>query len=207
MLDKGLCSFDSRQAFTGNAVYSIPFERNVLVKGWQYSLIANVHSGNPFTVFDGFDRADLNDALGIGGNERPNLVPGRSNNPKVGRATEWFDSTAFSLQAPGTLGNLGRDTLIAPGFQDFDMALAKVTKITESLGAQFRFEMFNILNHPEFGLPDQTLYMGPTDTPDDSICANNINCVGVGVPNPYAGIIHRTVSSSRQLQFSLKLTF
>ena len=84
--DKGLSSFDVRNAFTGNAVYSFPFEQNALVKGWMYSIIATVHSGNPFTVYDGFDRTDLNDPGGISGSERPNLVAGKSNNPKLGNA-------------------------------------------------------------------------------------------------------------------------
>jgi outer membrane receptor protein involved in Fe transport len=203
MLDKGLCNFDVGQAFTGNVVYSLPFTQNALVKGWQWSLIANAHSGNPFTVFDGFDRADLNSSQ----SERPNLVPGRSNNPKVGSVSEWYDPSAFSLQAPGTLGDLGRNTLIGPGFADFDMALAKMTKLTERVGMQFRFEVFNFVNHPNFALPDQGLYMGPAASAGGPVCAFNINCLGPGLANPDAGKIHSTISSSRQLQFGLKFTF
>jgi outer membrane receptor protein involved in Fe transport len=145
--------------FRVNAVYAFPFRHNALVKGWQYSIIANAHSGNPFTVFDGFDRADLGDNGGIGnspgGGERPNLVPGARNNPKVGSVNEWYNPASFALQAPGTLGDLGRNRLIGPGFLDIDMTLAKTTQLTERLDMQFRCEVFNILN--EFFNPAITL--------------------------------------------------
>ena len=124
--DRGPCNFDSRQAVVGNAVYALPFKQNTRIGGWQYGIIARAHSGNPLTVFDGFDRADLGDNGGIGnstgGGERPNLVPGMSNNPKVGSVTEWYNPASFALQSPGTIGNLGRNSLVGPGFMDFDMS-------------------------------------------------------------------------------------
>jgi outer membrane receptor protein involved in Fe transport len=211
-IEKGLSSFDARNAFTANAVYSLPFQRNALVKGWEYSIIATAHSGNPFTVYDGFDRTDLGDPGGIGGDERPDLVPGKSNNPKVGKPTEWYDTSAFSLQYPGAIGDLGRNTLGGPSLVDFDMTLQKVTQLTERLGVQLRFDLFNVFNHPNFGNPDQALYAGPTDSPGGTVCAGGINCVSpeglsYGVPNGDAGAIHNTVSSSRQMQLSVKLQF
>lgn len=195
----------------GNAVYVLPFKQGSRIGGWQYGIIARAHSGNPFTVMDGFDRADLGDNGGIGnstgGGERPNLVPGASNNPKVGSQTEWYNPASFVLQDPGTIGNLGRNSLVAPGFMDFDMSVDKETRLTEHLGMQIRFEVFNTFNRPEFGLPDQTLYEGPTATPGGAACANDINCVGVGVPNADAGRIHSTVFASRQMQLGAKFTF
>jgi len=205
--DKGLCNFDVRNSFVGNAVYSFPFQRNALVRGWQFSIIATAHGGNPFTVVDGFDRADLNDPAGIGGNERPDLVPGRSSNPILGKVNEWYDPSAFSLQAPGTLGDLGRNTVISPGFVDFDITLGKTTQITERVNAQFRVEAFNIFNRPNFGLPDPTLYTGPACTGVPTIPGLDFNCPGPGIPNPHAGVISYTISTSRQLQFGLKFTF
>ena len=202
--DKGPCNFDSRQAFVGNALYALPFKQNTRIGGWQYGIIARAHSGNPFTVMDGFDRADLGDNGGIGnstgGGERPNLAPGKSNNPKVGSVTEWYNPASFALQDPGTIGNLGRNSLVAPGFADFDMSLDKETRLTEHLGLQIRFEVFNTFNRPDFALPDQTLYEGPP-------CSGDINCPGVGVPNDDAGRIHNTVFDSRQMQLGAKFTF
>ena len=205
--DRGLCDFNVANSLTANAVYSFPFQQNVLVKGWQYSIIANAHTGTPFTVFDGFDRADLNNSAGLGGDERPDLIPGESSNPVVGSAAEWYNPASFALQAPGALGDLRRNSIAGPGFADFDMTLGKMTQLTEQLGMQFRFEVFNAINHPNFSLPDQTLYLGPACVGDPTGLILGINCPGAGVPNPDAGYIHSTVSSSRQLQFGLKFLF
>ena len=107
----------------GNAVYALPFKQNTRIGGWQYGIIARAHSGNPFTVLDGFDRADLGDNGGIGnstgGGERPNLVPGMSNNPKVGSVTEWYNPASFALQSPGSIGDLGRNSLVASRLHGF----------------------------------------------------------------------------------------
>ena len=77
---KGSCDFDVKHNFTGSATYFVPLHGNRFIEGWQLSTIAMAHSGNPFSVQDGFDRVGLNDPAGTPG-ERPNLVPGRSNNP------------------------------------------------------------------------------------------------------------------------------
>jgi hypothetical protein len=72
---------------------------------------------------------------------------------------------------------------------------------------QFRFEVFNAINHPNFSLPDQSLYSGPACVGEPADLILGINCPGPGIPNPDAGHIHSTVSSSRQLQFGLKFLF
>lgn len=196
--EKGLCGFDVRHNYTGNLVYLLPFKGNQLISGWQASLIASMRTGQPFTVLTGFDRASIGGAA----TSRPNLVPGRSTNPILGTPDRWYDPTAFSLQAPGTLGNLARNTLTGPGLVNFDLSLAKTFKIAEKLNAQFRAEAFNLANHANFGMPVNTLFTGPS-------CAagQTGNCAGPGIPNPNAGRITSTVTTSRQLQFALKLMF
>jgi len=121
---------------------------------------------------------------------RPNLNPGYSNNPIVGTASEWFNPGAFSIEAPGTLGNLGRDTVRGPHYTDLDLALLKDTRITERINAQFRAEFFNIANHTNLGTPAASLY---TST--------------LGTPAPSAGQITSIVGTPRQIQFALKLIF
>jgi hypothetical protein len=192
-VDRGLCDFDIRHNFTGNANYLLPFRGNRFVEGWQFSSIATARSGSPFSVQDGFDRVGFNDPAGAPG-ERPDLAPGRSNNPIVGSVNQWFDPSAFVLQPAGFLGNLGRNTLTGPAFVDFDLALDKMIRITETVRVEFRAEAFNIFNHPNFGLPVATLFSG-------------IDQNGNGIPNPAAGQILGTVGTARELQFALKLRF
>jgi hypothetical protein len=192
-VDKGPCDFDVRQNFAGSATYELPFHRNRFIEGRRVSAISMARSGSPFSVQDGFDRVGLNDRAGQPG-ERPNLAPGRSNNPIVGRVNEWYDPSAFVLQGAGFSGNLGRNTLTGPRFVDVDVALAKYVRVSESMGFELRVEAFNIFNHPNFGLPGQNLFSG-------------IDQNGNGIPNPTAGQITTTVGTARGLQFALKFRF
>jgi hypothetical protein len=193
--DKGPCDFDITHSFVGNALYLLPFRGNALVEGWQLGVIATARSGTPFTVVDGFDQAGLNNPAGdLGGGERPDLVSGRSNRPILGTVNQWYDPSAFSLQGAGLLGNLGRNTLIGPRFVEFDVSLAKTTRIKENKSLEFRVEAFNLFNHPNFGLPNQILFTG-------------IDQNGNGIPNPTAGQITNTIGTSRQLQLALKFSF
>jgi hypothetical protein len=191
--DKGRCDFDVTHNFTGSATYFVPLHGNRIIEGWQLSTIAMAHSGNPFSVQDGFDRVGLNDPAGTPG-ERPNLVPGRSNNPILGRVNQWYDPSAFALQGAGFIGNLGRNTLIGPIFFDFDMAVGKTTQVKENISLEFRVEAFNLFNHPTFGIPEQYLYSG-------------VDKNGNEIPNPTAGQITGTVGSARELQFAFKVRF
>ena len=192
-LDKGPCDFDVRNNFTGSATYSVPFHGNRIVDGWQVNVISSARSGSPFSVQDGFDQVGFNNPAGQPG-ERPNLVSGKSSNPILGQVSQWYDPSAFALQGAGFLGNLGRNTLVGPKFVNFDLSLVKNTKFRETMNVEFRAEVFNIFNHPNFGLPGRTLYSG-------------IDPNGNGIPNPTAGQITNTVGTSRQVQFAVKFSF
>jgi len=166
---------------------------NAILGNWQMSGIFSAVSGIPFSVYLGFDQAGVQQANG----QRPNLIPGRSPNPIIGNPNQWFDPTAFSLPAVGTFGNLGRDTLVGPGITNLDYSMAKtvrIPRVSEQFAAQFRAEFFNIFNHPNFGLPQQT-----------AIFTQGTN--GGGSISPTAGQITNTTTSSRQIQLALKLTF
>jgi len=181
-LDKGVCDFDVKHNFVANALYILPFSGNRLVSGWQLGGIITARSGTPFGLQIPFDNVGLNNPAGQP-SERPNLVPGRSNNPVIGRLDQWCDATAFSLPPPGELGDLGRNTLVGPRFLDFDLSLIKNTQLQENVNVEFRVETFNLLNHPNFGLPNQAIFTSS------------------------AGIITTTVGNSRQIQFALKFRF
>ena len=194
--DRGDSSFDNRHNFTGNAVYSLPFHGNKLVDGWQVGTIVAVRSGPPFTVDNGFDQANTGRVYF---NNRPNLNPGYSNNPVTGNPKQWYNPAAFSLQPNGTLGDLGRNTLRGPALRDADFSVMKGTKLHENLDMEFRAEFFNIFNHANFDIPPYgqgIVFTGATG-PNQS----------VGIPNPTAGLILDTITTSRQIQLSLRFNF
>jgi hypothetical protein len=100
----------------------------------------------------------------------------------------WFDPCSFTVPAPGTFGNVGRGTIRGPGLVNLDVSLFKTTHLTERLALQFRAEVFNILNHTNFGFPSMVAFDG-------------------GVQSGVAGSISRTATNSRQIQFGMKLNF
>jgi hypothetical protein len=114
----------------------------------------------------------------------------------VGKPNQWFNPNAFLTPAfatpaqmaanGGFYGNVGRDTLIGPGLATWDFSVLKDTRIREQLNLQFRAEIFNLLNRANFNLPNAVVF-----TPS-------------GV-SPTAGVITSTSTTSRQVQFGLKL--
>jgi hypothetical protein len=104
------------------------------------------------------------------------------------RPNQWFNPNAFALPAAGTFGNLGRGTLTGPGLAEVDLSLVKSTPISDKASVQFRAEVFNALNRANFGTPNAIVF------------AN-------GVVSSSAGLITATATTSRQIQFGLKLIF
>ena len=198
-LDRGNCNFDLRHNFVANVVYLLPFRGNRLVEGWQVSGIFTAQSGAPFTVTDGFDQAGINSNAV---NPRPNAVPGcdpyiekRTASPSGIVEPLWFNTNCFAIEPAGTLGDLGRNTLVGPRFINLDFALLKNTKITERLQAQFRAEFFNIANRTDFLNPLGSLFSGSSAT-------------GGGVAVPTAPYLSATLpNTQREIQFGLKLLF
>jgi hypothetical protein len=192
--DKGWCAYYNRHNITLNSTYMLPFHGNKLFEGWQLSGILTRHTGYPVNVTDGFAQA-----YSGGGANRPDVAPGCTNNPVLttgDTAKHYFNTACFTLPAVGLLGNLGRNTLIGPGFANFDTSLAKTTKlprISEQFAVQFRAEFFNVLNHANFGAPAAGLFVQGAN--------------GTGLPNPTAGQITTTTNPGRQIQFGLKILF
>jgi hypothetical protein len=202
-----LSDFDSKHTLVGYASYPLPFRADskalgTIVNGWKLDGILTAASGLPFTALLGSNVSRNLSTAGL--SDRPNLNPGFSDNPtsgvsagcpgfaagtRVGTPQNWFDPCAFSSPIAGTYGDLGRNTLIGPGVTDLDFALEKNFPLTERLNATFRAEAFNILNHANFGLPSVT-----------AITAS-------GAANPAAGNVTFTTTSSRQLQFALRINF
>jgi hypothetical protein len=196
-VDYGPCDFDLRNNWTSNVVFQLPFTGNRLKEGWQLTAIASVHSGTPYSVYDAIDRANVGEAGAAANAERPDLVGSNSNPNGIRRTSSGifgFDPSAFALQPAGIFGNLGRNTLTAPGVRTVDLGVSKITRISERSNLNLRLDIFNVANHTNFAFPNAALYTG-------------VDASGNGVPNPTAGLITSTSTTSRQLQLSAKFTF
>jgi hypothetical protein len=160
--EKASSSFDHRQRFVVNFVYNLPMFGNstgfvhTAFAQWQASGDYTVQSGAPFTVNTSSDPA--ND--GLAASQRPNI----SGDPYAASKdpAQWFNLTAFSVPAAFTFGNMPRNGVVGPGLQEVDLALQKDFVITEATKLQFRWEAFNLVNHPNFNIPNRTYT--PTST-------------------------------------------
>jgi len=194
--DIGPCSYDLRHNISGNAVYMLPFKGNRLKEGWQLTGVQAWHTGVPFSLGEG-DQADLGNNFD---NPRPNVVGGCNvyANQNVHR---WYNPACFTSSAYGTIGNMGRNALLGPGFVNTDFGVMKNTKINERMSIQFRAELFNIFNHPNFNFPATGV-----------LNAGSAQTNYQGTLSPTAGQITSLVGTAvtgaaRQTQFSLKLLF
>ncbi len=184
-LDKGLANFDVRQVGVISGSYLLPFGPGRLTGGWTVNTIVTLQGGFPFTPQLSYNPTNSGDSRNP---VRPYVNPNFTGPVIEGNPNQWFNPAAF-LAPPnnsGFAGNLGRDTLIGPGLYTWDFSLLKDIPLHERLKLQFRAEFFNILNHANFNSPNAVVF-----TPS-------------GV-SPTAGLITSTASTSRQIQFALKL--
>jgi len=193
-LDYGPAATNIRHAGAINGTWQLPFGHG-LINGWSLSGIATFESGFPLSPQLGYNPTGNGDTRNP---VRPNRAPGFQGPLYSRTVQQWFNPAAFTAPYPGTFGDLGRDTLTGPGLSELDLSVAKSTTIREGLHAQFRAEFFNVLNHSNFTTPNPVVYSsGPTPkTPTAEAEAS-----------PTAGVISATATTSRQIQFGLKLLF
>ena len=183
--DWGPSALDAKNQASISGLYALPFGHRRVLGGWQLNGIATMLSGFPFTPQIGANRSGDGDTRNP---DRPSVNPAFSGPVVLGNPNQWFNPNAFMLPTAGTYGNLGRGVYRGPGLADLDLSLFKNTKITERTNLQFRAEFFNTLNHANFGTPNATVFAGTAF-------------------NPSAGLITTTTTTSRQIQFGLKLIF
>jgi hypothetical protein len=203
---RALSDFDIRQNFVANFLYDLPFGKgrligsnlkgvtSALASGWSTGGIVTVRSGFPFNVALGFDQS----LSGIDNPQytRPNVAPGVNLSDAItGDPAGFVNPAFFQLQPLGFYGNLPRNALRGPNLRSFDMMLSKGTPINDRLRTEFRVEAFNLFNRPNFAPPNTT----------SSIVYTSVDQNGVGITPSGFGQLSRTVTSSRQLQFGLKL--
>jgi len=187
--ERGVSDFDVKHVYRFSWVAELPFgaDRQFLgsargpvqfvLGGWQMSGIVTAQSGRPFTP-----RLAGNISGSLEGADRPNLIgnPVLSNpDPNTG----WVDRNAFGMPAALTFGNAGRNIALSDGLKTVDVTMGKVFTVTETSRFEFRGEFFNILNHPNFGLPNST------------------------VNSAQFGTVGRTSTTSRQIQLGLRFQY
>ncbi len=197
--DWGPSTTDVRHLASINGTYDLPIGRgrhlmngvsgwrDKVASGWSVSAIETVQSGLPFTPQLGFNPTNNGDSRNP---IRPSLNPAFQGNVILGTSNQYFNPAAFSVPSNGTYGNLGRDTLTGPGIVSLDLSALKNTNLTEKVRLQFRAEFFNVLNHANFSTPNPVVFTSASST-----------------PAPTAGLITATSTTSRQIQFGLKLLF
>jgi hypothetical protein len=189
--DRGPCAGDRRHVLNTTVVLNTPtfasHRMNLVAGGWQVSALFQALSGSPLNVVIGRDQA----LTGIGG-QRPNV----NGDPTLANPTGdmYFNTAVFSLPAPGTYGNLGRNALTGPGTWRVDSALSRKFTIAGSRQFELRVEAFNLFN---------------TVGPGVSQGINGFG--GVGLPNTtYTSTLFgriTTAADPRIMQFALKYLF
>src|SRR5581483_4244498 len=158
-LDNGILSLDATHVFSASAVWELPSpKKTALLRhtlgGWQASGIVQIQSGFPFTVRSGVDNSRSGqglDTADLGGT--PSLTSG-SRGQKV---LQWFNTGAYAVNALGTFGTVGINTLRGPGLWNADIGINKNFSLGEQRQLQFRSEFFNVFNNVNFGLPNSTV--------------------------------------------------
>ena len=185
--ERGLSDFHRKHQFTASFNYALPFGKgraflnsggltNALLGGWQLNGIVTYLSGRPFTPQ--FSSADI-------AQQRPDLIGDPYANIPDGLA---FNPAAFTRPVatpsdPTLFGNAGRNILIGPAFSNTDLSLMKNFSLWERSKLQFRWEVFNVFNHPNFQVPVFQL------------------------DNANVGTYSQTANENREMQFALKFIF
>jgi hypothetical protein len=190
--DYGPSEYDVRHRFVLSGFYELPFKTNRLVSGWQFGVVQQAQTGSPLNP-----TLAIGPGVGISLTVRPDL---NGTVQTTGDPAQWFANKAVFVSPcvapvpPATLltchpGTLGRDAISGPGFLNTDFSVTKNTKITEKFNLQFRSEMFDVFNHPNFGNPVLNVASGSFG-----------RIQSTRFPTGDFG-------SARQIQFALKLLF
>jgi Carboxypeptidase regulatory-like domain len=180
------CYWDSKHVLSAYAVYELPVGRgkqfgkdlpaavNAVVGNWSVNPIVSWHTGFPLALYG-------TDVSGTGSQgARPNCNDSLLTYPKTtsSQGLLWFDPSFATTAPAGTFGNCpAQGPVIGPHYSDIDVGLQKNFPLTETMKLQFRADMLNTFNHPNFAHPNMS-----------------------------SGYIN-TTQDARQIQFALKFYF
>jgi Carboxypeptidase regulatory-like domain len=194
--EKGNSSFDVRNRAVFNYIAELPFGRGKdrlnsgivgrVLEGWSWSGIATLQSGFPFEIF-----APGIDSDATGATQRASFSTTPTVDPVTASVTQTGPNLGrFTFPLFGGPGNVHRNTFYGPSYKNFDMVIAKNTKITERFIVEFRSEYYNLFNHPNFQQPDGSITDGALFGQSSLEVGRNDGTTG-----------------ARQLQFGMKLHF
>jgi Carboxypeptidase regulatory-like domain len=196
--EKGLSDFDHRHRLSFAYNYELPFGStvwrtgnhsvNYAISGWQLSGIVTAQSGSVFTPIISGNISGASEEPGDT-TDRPNLV----GNPIPAQQTpnQWISVAAFAPPASLRFGNAGRNILVGPGLFSWDFAMLRDFRLTEPKALEFRFEMFNLTNRPNFDFPENDLA-----SPSFGQIFNTVQ--------PLAGLASGGPGDPREIQLGLK---
>lgn len=198
--NRGISTGNFPLVWVSNFVYTSPSlnRHNLLVKEllgrWEVSGIYTWMSGPGFGIGAGLNGSNNSGALQYG--DRADFVPGEGLNVRRGNDFQWtkdyFNINAFQVNAPGTFGNTPKNFILGPPQQWGDAGIDKNWTIAEKYNLQFRWEMFNVFNHPSFGNPD---------------ASNQISATGVNEGGREGQITASGFEPARVQQGAVKFTF
>jgi len=220
--DRGLSDFDARHRFVISGLYELPWKKDSVLGGWQFSAIVQSQSGNPVTLLAGNAGAIAGGAPAANANSltglatlRPDLGAPITISPvaaTTGNGVQWFPNLVCDPRPGGScpagavailpvafvsgktiyhFGSFGRNTITGPSFNNTDFSIIKRTKVGENKIIEFRWEIFDLFNHANFGQPGRTAQVGSTTF---GVITNTRFATGDS-------------GSSRQMQFALKFKF
>jgi hypothetical protein len=192
--ERSLALYDTPHRAVFSYIYDLPMGKgralgrnatgfvDKLISGWGINGITTFQSGNPLPI-----SVATNTSNSFGGGQRPNrtgTIADRDGSAQS-RLNQWFNTAAFALPTPFTFGNSSRTMpdARAHGIANYDLSAFKNTKITETVGLQFRAEIFNLFNRVRFAYP------------------------GTALGNPQFGIVSGQYNDPRLVQFALRLLF
>jgi len=123
-----------------------------ILGGWQFNGVISGVTGTPMTFT--YSSTSLN---APGNSQRANINGTPTVLGNLGKGVKWFDTSVFSIPAPATFGNAGRNTFSGPGYVNLDMSVVKRFQFTERFRAELRAEAFNLPNNPHFNNPNSAL--------------------------------------------------
>jgi hypothetical protein len=156
-LDKGPSDYDARHRINAALLYDLPRMRTArgfvgaVINGWQTNSIFTLRSGLPLTV------GGLNRSLSGVNKDHADQVGDPTRPAGADPVLAWFNTAAFVANAPGSVGNTGRNILRGPATWNVNFSAFKNFRATERFTVQYRFEAFNLFNKANFGNPNSTV--------------------------------------------------